>query len=179
MEIVFVRLDKKKITPNRYSLILCFYFEDDRPFNRLAGIIDWKVDCLLSRLIRDRRLCGDEGEIILFASEERFGRTPILICGMGQKRFFSLNTIKQITDNIVRRLDGMKIDNFAFALPDFSDTNVEWVDGFNMFIERFARSESIERIFLLEDKEKELLYKGNLQDSFKRRFTFSTEEESR
>ncbi len=179
MEIIFVRLSKKNIVKNRYSLIVCFYFEDDRPLNRLAGIIDWKVDCFLSRLIKDKKLYGNESEVILFASDERFGHTPILICGMGRKRFLSLGTIKQVADSVLNRIDNMKIDNFAFALPDFSDTNVEWLDGFNMFIERFTRSENIERIFLFEDKDKELLFRGNLQDSFKRRFTFLTEEELR
>ena len=177
MEIVFTRLLKHRITRDRYSLIVCFYFEDDRPLNRLAGIIDWKVDCFLSRLILERKLYGNEGEVILFASQERFGRTPILICGLGRKRFISLNTIRQVTDIIVSRIDKMNIDDFAFALPDFSDTNIDWLDAFNMFIDRFSRAENIKRIYLFEDKERELLYRGNLQDSFKRRFCFLSEEE--
>lgn len=177
MEIVFTQLKKQRITRDLYSLVVCFYFEDDRPLNRLAGIIDWKVDCFLSRLILEKKIYGNEGEIILFASQERFGGTPILICGLGRKRFVSLNSIKQIADSIVRRIDIMNIDNFGFALPDFSDTNIDWLDGFNMFIERFSRSENVERIYLFEDKDKELLYRGNLQDSFKRRFSFLSEEE--
>ncbi len=172
------RLKKRRIGRNCCSLIVCFYYEDDRPLNRLAGLIDWKVDCFLSRLIREKKLFGNEGEIILFASEERFGSTPVLICGLGKKRFFSLSTIKDVADSLVRRIDKMNINNFGFALPDFSDTNVSWLDGFNMFVERFSRCENIERIYLFEERDKELLYRGNLNDSFRRRFSFSSEEEN-
>lgn len=177
MEIVFSRLNKHSIKRNCCSLIIYFYYEDDRPLNRLMGLIDWKVDCFLSRLIKEKKLFGNEGEIILFASEERFGSTPVLICGLGKKRFFSLSTIKNVTDSLVKRIDNMNIDNFGFALPDFSDTNISWLDGFNMFIERFLRCEDIERIYLFEEKDKELLLRGNLNDSFKRRFSLSSEDE--
>ncbi|MGB9599222.1 MAG: M17 family peptidase N-terminal domain-containing protein [Myxococcota bacterium] len=179
MEIIFKALKKQKIVKDSCSLIICFYFEDERPLRRLAGIIDWKVDCFLSRLIKEKRLYGSEGEIILFASEERFGSTPILICGLGKKRFFSLSTIKDVADLLVGRIEKMNITNFGFALPDFSDTHIGWLDGFNMFIERFSRCENIERIYLFEEKEKELLIRGNLNDSFRRRFYFSSEEEIR
>ncbi|GEM_PF-1803217 len=177
MEIVFSRLNKHSIKRNCCSLIISFYYEDDRPLNRLMGLIDWKVDCFLSRLIIDKKLSGNEGEIILFASDERFGSTPVLICGLGKKRFFSLSTIKNVTDSLAKRIDNMNIDNFGFALPDFSDTNISWLDGFNMFIERFLRCENIERIYLFEEKEKELLIRGNLNDSFKRRFSLFSEDE--
>ncbi len=177
MEIVFKRLTKNRISRNCCSLIVCFYYEDDRPLNRLMGIIDWKVDCFLSRLIKSRHLSGSEGEIILFASENRFGSTPILICGLGKKRFFSLTTIKSISDTLVKRIDNMRIDNFGFALPDFSATNISWLDGFNEFLDRFSRCENVERIYLFEEKDKELLFRGNINDSFKRRFIFSSEEE--
>lgn len=177
MEIVFARLKKQRIRRDCCSLIICFYYEDERPLKRLAGLIDWKVDCFLSRLIKAGKLSGSEGEVILFASEERFGSTPILICGLGTKRFFSLSTIRSVTDELVKRIDRMKIDNFGFSLPDFSDTNVGWLDGFNMFIERFSRCENVQRIFVFEEKDKELLFRGNIQDSFKRRFVFLSEEE--
>lgn len=179
MEIVFTALKKQRLIRDCCSLIICFYFEDERPLRRLTGIIDWKVDCFLSRLIKDKKLYGNEGEIILFASEERFGSTPILICGLGKKRFFSLSTIKSVSDTLVERIDKMNISNFGFALPDFSDTNVNWLEGFDMFIERFSRCENIEKIYLFEEKEKELLIRGNINDSFKRRFCFISEEEIR
>lgn len=177
MEIVFKSLRKHVIVKDCCSLLVCFYFEDDRPLNRLAGIIDWKVDCFLSRLIKDKKLSGGEGEIILFASEERFGGTPIIICGLGRKKFFSFSTVKSVVDELVKRLDNLNIDNFGFALPDLSGTNISWLDGFNMFLERFSKCENIERIYLFEERDKELLFRGNISDSFKRKFSFFSEEE--
>ncbi|MCX7959531.1 MAG: hypothetical protein N3B13_10840 [Deltaproteobacteria bacterium] len=177
MEIVFTRLAKRRISRNCCSLLICFFYEDDRPLNRLAGIIDWKVDCFLSRLIKGKKLFGNEGEIILFASEERFGSTPVLICGLGKKKFFSLTTVSSIADGLVRRIDNMNISNFGFALPDFSGTNISWLDGFNAFVDRFSRCENILKIYLFEERDKELLFRGNINDSFKRRFSFSSEEE--
>ncbi|MCX7944783.1 MAG: hypothetical protein N2746_09785 [Deltaproteobacteria bacterium] len=177
MEIVFSRLQKRRISRNCCSLLLCFYYEDERPLNRLAGIIDWKVDCFLSRLIKDKKLYGNEGEIILFASEERFGSMPILICGLGKKRFFSLTTIKNVTDSLVRRIYDMNIKDFGFSLPDLSSTNISWLDGFNAFIDSFSKCENIEKIYLFEEKDKELFFRGNINDSFKRRFYFSSESE--
>ena len=65
---------------------LCLFVgEDERPLERVAGCVDWRMCGALSRVLRDRFFVGAAGDWLLLPSAGRVGPSRVFAVGLGPR----------------------------------------------------------------------------------------------
>ncbi|MGH9390888.1 MAG: M17 family peptidase N-terminal domain-containing protein [Vicinamibacteria bacterium] len=98
------------------ALVLTF-FEDERPLRGASGLIDWRMDGFVSRLLEERRLEGHTDEATLIPSQGRVGPKAILLIGLGKKTSFNYRRITETATFAIEKLHGIDVNDFAFEIP--------------------------------------------------------------
>ena len=102
--------------PKHKCLVLCI-FSDEKPPRGIGGFIDWRLNGMLSREIKQGRITGDFLEKILMPSPQRLGTEMLFLFGMGKIADTNYDRIYTAAHNLARTVDAMLIHNFSFDLP--------------------------------------------------------------
>jgi leucyl aminopeptidase len=89
---------------------------DVRPLRGAAGLLDWRLNGRLSRLLREGRLDGSNGEKLLFFT----GRVPwrrVLTIGLGTTTNFSEDAFRTSLGAVLDAFRGLGIQSMGLALP--------------------------------------------------------------
>lgn len=70
------------------ELLIVGSFVDDRPPRGLAGLLDWRLNGWLSRLVLEGRFSGELGELLLFPAGHRVGPQRVVLLGLGPQAAF-------------------------------------------------------------------------------------------
>ena len=99
------------------SLALTF-FADERPLRGAAGLCDWRLCGRLSRLIKQGRIAGGDGEVTLLPPPAR--RLPfdrIFLFGLGRQKGFGEPAYRDATRRIRKVLADAGAVRYAFQPP--------------------------------------------------------------
>jgi hypothetical protein len=66
--------------------LVLFVHADERPPQGAAGLVDWRLNGALSRILKDGWYRGGEGETLLLAFEKRTRAPRVLVVGLGARR---------------------------------------------------------------------------------------------
>lgn len=100
----------------RHKCLALGIFSDERPPLGICGFMDWRLNGMISRELKQKRISGDFMEKILIASSRRIGAERIFLFGMGKLSETSYDRIYTATHHIARTVDEMLIDNISFDL---------------------------------------------------------------
>jgi len=92
-------------------------FSNEKPPGGICGFIDWRLNGMISREIKQGRITGDFMEKILIPFPRRIGTEKLLLFGMGKLADSNYGRIYTAAHHIARTVDTMLINNFAFDLP--------------------------------------------------------------
>lgn len=92
-------------------------FADDRPLRGLTGLVDWRLNGQLSRLmLRDFIDCHYQ-EAMLTPIPGRLPFERLLLVGMGRRTDFSAVRFEDVCRFCFQAIAGMGVSQFAMALP--------------------------------------------------------------
>ncbi len=98
------------------TLILA-HFADERPLRGVGGLVDWRLNGALSKMILRGRLTGAWGEQLLYPQSGRLPFKKVIYFGLGDRSKFGRTRYKEVTNRMLRTMLRLGVWSFATGLP--------------------------------------------------------------
>ncbi len=133
---------------NRLALV--FAYRDVRPLKGQAGLLDWRLNGYLSKLIKKHRFSGDWGESLLMPAQGRVGVEELLVLGLGKSSEIADQNLPQYVSLILEKLLRKNTVSFCVSLSDLAQGMFEWRNTVRLFLSMLSGRERDYHIALLE-----------------------------
>lgn len=106
--------------------VVALYFDDQKPLEGPAALLDWRLDGQLTRMLLDGELQGRAGEHLMLQSNGKLRADWVLFVGGGKWRGLCRDTHASLVKHMLRvvRQAGFHDVSLAFELHDEVDENV-------------------------------------------------------
>jgi hypothetical protein len=101
---------------NRDTLILGF-FSDERPPRGYSGLVDWRLNGMISTEIARGRISGDFLEKLLYAFPKRIRISRLLLLGLGAISELTYDRLYNAGCEMARTVSGIQVDDLALPMP--------------------------------------------------------------
>ena len=101
----------------RHRCLVLGFFSDERPPRGICGLMDWCLNGIISREIKQGHLSGEFKEKVAIPYPERIGAELLFLFGLGNLADLSYDRIYTAAYEIAGAIDAMKLREFAFDLP--------------------------------------------------------------
>ncbi|MFO7569497.1 MAG: M17 family peptidase N-terminal domain-containing protein [Smithellaceae bacterium] len=92
-------------------------FSDEKPPRGPCGLIDWRLNGMISNEIKNKRILGDFREKVLIPHPGRIGAEIIFLFGLGPIADVTYDRIYTAAYDVAAAVDGMRLGEFSFDLP--------------------------------------------------------------
>lgn len=101
----------------RVSLGVLPIFEDERPLQGLAGLVDWRMGGSLSALLRSGFCTGAASEAVLLPGCRTLPVERLVLLGLGPSRAFDRAAAERAGERLVALVEGLRPDDVLVAMP--------------------------------------------------------------
>ena len=101
---------------NRDTLILGF-FSDERPPRGYCGLVDWRLNGMISTEIARGRVSGDFLEKLLYAFPKRIRISRLLLLGLGEISELTYDRLYNSGYEMARTVSGIQANDLALPIP--------------------------------------------------------------
>ncbi len=101
---------------NRDTLILGF-FSDERPPRGYCGLVDWRLNGVISTEMAGGRISGDYLEKLLYAFPKRIRISRMLLFGMGPLSELTCDRLYRAGYEMARTVSGIRANDLALPMP--------------------------------------------------------------
>ena len=101
----------------KHKCLFLGFFEDEKPPRGICGLMDWRLNGLISREIKQGHILGAFKEQVAIPQPERIDAELLLLFGLGSLADLSYDRIYEAAYAVMAAAGGMKLWNFAFDLP--------------------------------------------------------------
>jgi hypothetical protein len=133
-----VILSNEGIDLQECDVLVTGFFRDERPLRGASGLMDWRLNGMISRYLIEKRMTGDWKETTLIPSEGRIMSKMILLLGMGDVNEYSYLRLREIFPYLLETLMKLKTSRVCLSLPSEESTNVDCGKLAEVFIESIA-----------------------------------------
>lgn len=109
---------------NIETLVLGF-FSDERPPKGYCGLIDWRLNGMISKEIAKGTITGNLMEKVIIAHLRRIPASKILLWGLGKSHELTYDTLRNAGYNISQTIARMGGMDFAFDIPATASQNLK------------------------------------------------------
>jgi hypothetical protein len=99
------------------DLLLAGFFASDRPLRGGAGRADWRLCGLISQLVQEGRIQGEEGQAALLPAGPVFASPRLLLVGCGDSQGFDRVALRRVAALGLARAAALAVNSVAVALP--------------------------------------------------------------
>lgn len=92
-------------------------FADERPLRGLNGIVDWRLNGRVSRLLARREATGAAGEKTLLNAVGRVPAERLLLYGLGRRAEFDNMAFVNGVEGLIDAVLGLRPDGLALGVP--------------------------------------------------------------
>jgi len=133
MEII---ISSEPIDRQECQLVEAGLFEDERPLRGPAGLLDWRLNGVISREIIGGRITGRFKETVIIPSSRWIQSPKILLVGLGSARHISYPKLREVSAYLLQTLLKINILDFCCSIPHSKPYPLEcskavevWVEG--------------------------------------------------
>ena len=133
MEII---ISSEPIDRQECQLVEAGLFEDERPLRGPAGLLDWRLNGVISREIIGGRITGRFKETVIIPSSQWIQSPKILLVGLGSARHISYPKLREVSAHLLQTLLKINILDFCCSIPHSKPYSLEcskavevWVEG--------------------------------------------------
>lgn len=101
----------------RVDLAVLPFFEDERPLQGLAGLVDWRTGGSLSALLRAGFCRGVAGEAVLLPGRRTLPMERLVLLGLGPSRAFDRAAAEAAGERLVTVVEGLRPADVLVAMP--------------------------------------------------------------
>jgi len=150
MEIMFVAPDLKLLETHKLELLCLPVFNDVRPMQGVAGLVDWRFCGHVSKLLLDSQVEWSRGSCLLLSGRPRLSVRRILFFGLGLASEFSEDFYRTACRDLLAIMDGLTIREFALPLPGRLENLIDKELALSLFLESRRSHRRHERIAVIE-----------------------------
>jgi hypothetical protein len=99
------------------DVLAALLFSDQQPLVGAAGLLDWRLDGAVTRLLRQGGLSGCRGERLLVRAGAKLQCDWVLLLGAGKRRDCSKALLRSLLDDLRRCCREAQLMQVALALP--------------------------------------------------------------
>ena len=103
-------------------------FSDEKPPRGICGFIDWRLNGLISREIKQGKIGGKFAEKVIFPFPQRIGTDILMLFGLGNRATANQDRIRTAAYQIISAVDALLLNNFAFDLPGENRISMDTAD---------------------------------------------------
>lgn len=107
------------------DFLVCGFFSDERPLRGSTGLVDWRLNGRVSKLLRERKITGEWKEVTLIPTQKRILPKLFLLFGFGNLRQYSYLRVREISMYILNILNKLNALNICLSLPYSDEYNVD------------------------------------------------------
>ena len=100
---VYVEVERRSFDRAQGDVLIAGIFADERPVQRAAGAVDWRLCGPVSRCLVSGKLEGKIGEAVLLSTYARLLVPRVLLLGLGDRALFTPHDIQSVTREAVGR----------------------------------------------------------------------------
>lgn len=112
-----VYVDVRDISEIPCSLFGLWHFSDEKPLKGIAGLLDWRLDAKISRLMLSGRIQGDWGEKVMLGSLGELPGRELIIVGLGPLGEFHPDRMQEAGRIMVDTAVRLNRETICMALP--------------------------------------------------------------
>lgn len=132
------------------ELVLLMYYQDEVPLKGLLGMVDWRVNGKLSRLIQRGVFSGNAREMLLMPAERRFKADKLVLLGLGRRADFEEGHIPQVFDFIFQTASRMRASQICLSISRLLPSQFEWRSAVRLFVSKLVDFPSISDVVFCE-----------------------------
>lgn len=117
MELRFVTPELRRFDELQSEVLACGVFLDERPHHGTAGLVDWRLSGLVSRLMRRAFVTGKRGEVVMLPLRPMMPFDKALLFGLGLRSEFDADAFRAVTDHMLSVLEGLCARSAVVELP--------------------------------------------------------------
>ena len=118
-------LSKEKIDVQECDALVTGFFRDEKPLRGSTGLIDWRLNGMLSRLLVEKKLTGEWKETTLIPSQGRVMPRMLLLLGLGEVREYSYLRARELSPHLLETLKKLDALGVCLSLPYEERYNVD------------------------------------------------------
>lgn len=118
-------LSKERIDAQECDVLVTGFFKDERPLRGSTGLIDWRLNGMLSRSLIEKKLTGDWKETTLIPSQGRVMPRMILLLGLGEVKEYSYLRLRELSTHLLETLKKLDALGVCLSLPYEESYNVD------------------------------------------------------
>jgi leucyl aminopeptidase len=150
VELRFVANGLRALDDASAEVVACAIWRDERPVRGLAGLLDWRLAGRVSRLLRERFLKGELGEVLCLPGRPRLPFDKVVVVGAGERAAFDDEAFRAATGAILRTLEGLKVERAVVELPGRAGEHVAPERAAELLFESTRDSDAHDTWFLVE-----------------------------
>jgi hypothetical protein len=100
-----------------HKCLVLGFFSDERPPRGPCGLVDWRLNGLISREIRQAHIGGALQEKVVIPKPERINTEMLILFGGGPVTDLSYNRVYDAAYEMANTVDSLKLSDFSFDLP--------------------------------------------------------------
>jgi len=120
------------------ELLVTGFFQDERPLKGTSGLIDWRLNGMLSHLLKGGKMTGEWQETTLIPSRGRVIPRLILLLGLGKVRDYSTLRLRDLFPRLFQTLRNLKSSRICFSFPSNGKYNVDCGKSAEVLLEGMA-----------------------------------------
>lgn len=120
------------------ELLVTGFFQDERPLKGTSGLIDWRLNGMLSHLLKERKMTGEWQETTLIPSHGRVIPPLILLLGLGKVREYSTLRLRDLFPRLFETLRNLKSSKVCLSFPSDETYNVDCGKSAEVLLEGMA-----------------------------------------
>lgn len=135
MELRFILPVLRRLDLAATEVLVANLTENERPMRGLAGVLDWRMNGRLSSLLVDGFATGRLGEVLLVPGKPRLPFDKVILFGLGHTADFGDRTYREVLENILSTLKGLKARSAIVELPGRHLDIIRPVEAANVLLE--------------------------------------------
>ncbi|HCU24898.1 MAG TPA: hypothetical protein DF383_07765 [Deltaproteobacteria bacterium] len=136
---------------NHLAVVLAY--QNVRPLKGQAGLVDWRLNGMLSELIIDSRFSGKRGEALLMPLHGRLSAKELVVFGLGHRQEVGDQELPRYVSMILDKLLLKKDLSFCLSLSDLASGMFEWRNTVRLFMSMLSGRQENYQVSLVEPRE--------------------------
>jgi len=120
------------------ELLVTGFFQDERPLKGTGGLIDWRLNGMLSHFLKEGRMTGEWQENTLIPCHGRVIPRLILLLGLGKVRDYSTLRLRDLFPRLFETLRNLKSSKVCLSFPSNEKYNVDCGKSAEVLLEGMA-----------------------------------------
>ncbi len=129
-----VKIVSQKVAKVCVEVLVLGFFQNVRPIQGMAAEIDWLYHGIISHLLKQEKMSGALGEMILLATFEKLPTPKALFMGLGETSRYNPTILSNVLPALFDTLHALRVQTVALELWGMAGCDLEFSVGLDTLL---------------------------------------------